>query len=152
MSPGFLKIVHPEYGSIMLYTFHSEMNIPDAVKKAPVLLAKNYYYINTRERVERAFQRDGNLSDRLFYHSCVAALVIAAEPFLLEPIVAEEQMKKRRGYDDPYILTLNVDERNWIFTNKIYNEETDEVDLVDETIDCIELFTLACLENPPLDD
>lgn len=110
MTPGRLIISAPA-GRCTLYTYHSARNIPGAVNRAVSVLARNLSYIDetTEAGAEKALRHNVWATDRLLYASGAAALIIAAEPCLLEPKVP------KNGSQNAYhlLITENYD---WLLT------------------------------------
>lgn len=116
MTHGVLKIISRSktYGNrvIWLHTFHTGQWIPDAVKEAVKLLASHYRWVVEEKPRTKESLRDSLLAmngyERLDYVNGVAALVIAAKPFLLEPVTpgSKKDLPKWSGMDTPYVLTI----------------------------------------------
>lgn len=110
MTPGRLVITAPTT-RCTLYTYHTAMNIPGAVRRAIGVLARNLSYVSetTEEGAAKALSRNVWATNRLLYASGVAALVIAAEPCLLEPKVP------KNASQNIYRLLI-TDAYDWVLT------------------------------------
>lgn len=103
--------------TITLHTYHTGMDIPEAVQGAIKLSVDRQ---TSRDWVlERAKQGRKELLDYFrsdltfdwaFYPTSVAAAVIAAKPFFLEPVTAgvRKDLPTWSGIDTPYRLTLRA--------------------------------------------
>jgi hypothetical protein len=108
MTRGGLLII-TEHGKMALSTWHTAQDIPKIIKKSFGFLAKNCYYyafekLVTRKDIERLFQHDACLVDRLDYPDQIAALLIATHPMLLTPSTVSKFNKS----DNYYKYTLKA--------------------------------------------
>lgn len=117
----------------LLHTYHTGMHIPLAVRGAIEVLAKNKWYMaKFHDTVEDMIEQFScNLvAERLHWVDSVAALIIAAEPCLLEPITpaAVRNLPSWGGQDTPYKLIIRDD--NW----ELFDEDGTSLEKFDPDI------------------
>ena len=113
MTHGCL-VIEGEGGKVTLHTYHTGMDIPEAVDgaikvlavyKAPIVSCVNRGHSVSCVRDMNSYLGFG---ERLKYTTSAAALIIAAQPGLLEPTTKTniDRLPRWSGLDSPYRLKI----------------------------------------------
>ena len=128
MTHGCLVIKDRRGRKIVLHTYHTGMDIPEAVRESVTLLANSQKFLleillERHREVDRDEIRDllrsHFMSSRLKYVPSVAALIISSRPGFLEPFPKSfhKDVPTRSGMDSPFVLTV-CDSSEWVLRDE----------------------------------